>query len=519
MSVDDGLPICTGVVLFMTKLCLISLYEDISSIGLRYLAAYLRKAGIGVTMVFMPSTPIASRYREFSDSKQEVSLLKDLLGQISPDVIGIGVMTNYFKRAAHITRQIQKDCNAPVVFGGIHATVCPEECLEYADMVCIGESEETMREVCDSIKKPHEQAMIRGLCYKERGRIIKNEIRPLRDNLDSHPFPAFSTDEDYVIIRDRLERMHRDRIIAMLPRYPFPVTTYRIMTSRGCPFSCTYCSNNALRKIYSGAGPYVRGRSVGNVIEEMKEVKHSLGIKMFRIMDDSFLWHSKEWLSDFSKQYKRFIDLPISCLSNTANLSEEKLRLLVDSGLEHIQLGVQSGSDRVNREIYGRDVPSERTLAICAMIKALPVPLKVTLDLIFDSPFESDEDRIETIRFLAKVNRIGISYHLGKFSLRFYPGTALYEKALHAGFLNCHNKQDSYERSFQYVKNTFLNNVCCDVCTFRLSEAALAFLLKHKFLYMSVRFLVHMPAGLLACVVRTGKRFFLDRRVSTVKRV
>ncbi|PIU41835.1 MAG: hypothetical protein COS99_03425 [Candidatus Omnitrophica bacterium CG07_land_8_20_14_0_80_42_15] len=466
----------------MIKVCLISLYEDISSNGIRYLSSYLKSNGVAVNMIFMPADISDFCYKGKNDTKKEINILKNLLNQLSPDLIGIGVMANYFNRAVRITTEIKKDFDISVIYGGIHATMCPEECLEYADIVCVGEAEETMTELCKSKNNPDALRDIKGIYYKLGDKVKKNEIRPLEEDLDKYPFPDYSLTGDFLILNNKLERIQKNHMESLLPLHPFGVVTYRLMSSRGCPFSCTYCCNEALRQIYSGKGKYLRERSVKNVINEMLTVKNKFNIQAFRIMDDSFLHHSLEWFKEFNKLYKSSVNSPFSCLSSPGNVTVEKMKLLVDSGLRHIQIGLQSGSDRINFELYKRKISSEKTLAVLNIINSLNPKPKVDLDIIFDNPFESDLDKIQTIYFLCKINKMQ-NVLLACYSLVFYPKTQIYYKAIEEGIIHEKDRKKAYTQDFRKIKNTFLNNLCLGASLYKFSPKSVNFFLKYKVLY------------------------------------
>ena len=295
----------------MAKVCLISLYSDLTSIGIRYLSSYLKSNGIESNVIFMPIN-ISNFSNDKNDpTEEELDLLKTLLIQLSPDFIGISIMTNYFNKAVRITKELKKDFNVPIIYGGIHATTCPEECLEYADIVCIGEAEETLLELCKSNNKADDLKKIKGIYYKIGHKIKRNEIRPLEERLDKYPFPDYSLEKDFLILSNKFKSMNDINITKLLIKYPFGFTTYRIISSRGCPFSCTYCCNHILQKIYAGKGRYVRTRSIKNLIDEMLIAKNKFNVRAFRIMDDSFLYNSLEWFKEFNKSYKKILIYPL----------------------------------------------------------------------------------------------------------------------------------------------------------------------------------------------------------------
>jgi coproporphyrinogen III oxidase-like Fe-S oxidoreductase len=188
----------------------------------------------------------------------------------------------------------------------------------------------------------------------------------------------------------------------------------------------------------------------------MLEIMNSLPIRGFRIMDDSFLFYPLDWFKNFNKEYKSKINLPFSCLSNPLNASYPKLKLLVDCGLHHIQLGLQTGSERINFEIYERRITNDDFLKTLEIIYSLePIP-KITLDLIFDNPFEKDEDKIQTIELLKKIK---IPFKIGAFALTYYPKTKLYEIAEKKKIINKSLIEKIYNTSYHEIKQNHLNNL------------------------------------------------------------
>ena len=238
------------------KIVLLSPYPDILAFGVRILSACLKRAGHNVKLVFLPRN-FLKRYEE-QTLNDVVDITKDA------DLIGISVMTNFFDNVIQITQAIKAHSNAPVVWGGIHVTVRPEECLNYADMVCVGEGEETLLELATSMERGEGLRSIKGIWFKDNGEIVKNELRPLIQNLDSLPFPDFDYDTHFILSDGKVQRMNEELLKVYL------TGIYLTMPTRGCPFGCSYCCNNLLNKMYSGQRP-VRKRRIDSIIRELKE--------------------------------------------------------------------------------------------------------------------------------------------------------------------------------------------------------------------------------------------------------
>jgi len=194
------------------------------------------------------------------------------------------------------------------------------------------------------------------------------------------------------------------------------------ITTRGCPFNCGYCANSYLIKVY---GEKVRERSVENCMEELKDVKNDRYVLYINFEDDCFFAHSHEWIRKFSEEYKKHIKLPFIVRAIPTMLDREKLFMLKEAGLSMVVMGIQSGSDRVNFEVYGRKISFSSVIKAADIIneaKAAPF-----YEVIVDNPYEKEEDEIDTIESMSKLKK---PYIISLAHLTFFPGTPLAEKAI-----------------------------------------------------------------------------------------
>jgi radical SAM superfamily enzyme YgiQ (UPF0313 family) len=214
---------------------------------------------------------------------------------------------------------------------------------------------------------------IKGIWYKKNGRIIKNPERHLIEDLDSLPFPDF---DDFLLERYFLVNHHH------LP----------IMASRGCPYSCTYCSNHALRKKLKGT--YVRFRSVDNVIAEIEkrmQQYRSRGFSYLYFFDDTFILHSdfiKEFCQKFTeKGFHKHIRWTANVRANL--VTDDIIRIMKEAGCYEVRMGVESGNDYIRNTIYRRNMSQEQLLKAFHIIKGHGLQLR--LDFIYGAPFETVE--------------------------------------------------------------------------------------------------------------------------------
>ena len=151
------------------KISLISITPSVDDFGLRTISACLKQAGHDVNLFFL----VKEFYKKYSETAMN-NLVKLTKGS---ELVGISVMTNFFDNAIQITQKLRNNYDFPIVWGGIHPTIRPEESLDYADMVCIGEGEETIVELADKIQNKQYYYDIKGMGFNNKGKKIVNGLR------------------------------------------------------------------------------------------------------------------------------------------------------------------------------------------------------------------------------------------------------------------------------------------------------------------------------------------------------
>ena len=423
------------------KITLISPTSDIQAFGIRTLSSCLKQKGYEVQLIFLP--------RQFTNPYEEKTLNE--LVELSRDshLIGISLMTNFFDNVVQITKRLKEDLNAPILWGGIHPTIRPEECLNYVDMVCVGEGEKTLLELADKIKDKKDFYDIQGMWFNNK-EIIKNKLRPLIQDLDSLPFPDYDNKTHYILDKESICKMDDSLLHKYLRE------TYITMPTRGCPFQCTYCCNNVFHKIYPNQN-LLRRRSIDNIINELMEIKDRFPfIKYIKFDDDAFFIYSVEQIKEFSEKYKNKIGLPLLIAElSPLTFSEEKFSLLVDGGLKDIRMGIQSGSENT-KKLYKRNYSNQQIENVIKIINKFKDKINPpSYDIILDNPLETDENLIETLMFLTK---LPTPFGLGIFSLTFYPETELYEIAKRKGIIK-NDLEDVYRKYYHSCKKTYLNKL------------------------------------------------------------
>ena len=433
---------------------------DIRSFGIRCIGSYLRKGGINVDLIFLP--PLLEKIRP---GRGAIHLLDDkVLDEFvelcsEMDLIGISFLTYYFDKAVQLTRAFQEKIGKPVMWGGVHPTIKPDEGVGIADYVCVGEGEEAMLEFCQRMEKGEDLSDVRNICYKKDFRVIKNEIRPLVQDIDRIVEPDYEIEHHYFhdTKDNRIVRLNDELLREVMSLGPLSVGRvryhYNTMASRGCPYACAYCCNNYYKKIYSGE-KYLRWRTVNNFISELERICERFPfINAFNFFDDSFFSMPDGMMTEFCEIYRDKFLYPFTSQSTPRGAGIRKLDMLVDAGLRRVELGIQSGSERINK-MYNRNFRENEVLEAASNInRHKRVMMPPDYHLILDNPWETEEDVLETLDLVLKLPK---PYFLKPSSLVLYPETGVYHKAIDEGMISKELEQ-IYRKAFGAHRPTYLN--------------------------------------------------------------
>lgn len=453
---------------------LITFLEEISPLGLFQISNYLKNNGHDVTTIFVPLNPKEEVFGIEENtiiSEQEILEIFKLVSRIRPQLIGISLFTLHYYSAVKLTQKIKEAFpETLVIWGGIHPTIAPEECIQHVDMLCRGEGEAAMLELAQRIEKGQSIENIGSLWVKTGDGVIRNEIRPLIDDLDSIGFPRFDWKNEYVLHKGKMHLLDKDLYRKCVPRNG---RIYDILTTRGCPYACSYCCNSLFRELYAGKGKIVRHRSVNSVIEEMVYAKNEFEfVDMMNFQDDVFITRTKDgWIQKLLEEYKEKIGYPFACKGSAREVTEENMSMLRNAGLEYFHIGIQ-GSERVNKNIYKRNTSSREQV-----IRASEILNKYRIigryDIILDDPFANEEDMLEVLDTLTRIKK---PYLVGCFSMTFFPNSPIYKMAKEANLLT--DAKDGYSLKMAQAKRTPLNNLV--ELTPRLPTFLVRFFIKYR---------------------------------------
>ncbi|MBU0639283.1 MAG: B12-binding domain-containing radical SAM protein [Planctomycetes bacterium] len=432
------------------RITLVSTYTHPVALGLRYVSAYLKAASHEVEMLFMCSRHDTAK-ADFSPALLD-EFVERLRGR---DLIGMGLMTNTFHRARVLTERIRAAGIAtPIIWGGTHPTVAPEESVEIADIVCVGEGEEAVLELAARLSAGRDPRDIANLWFRAgglfgNGQTVRNPVRPLDTQLDDLPLPDYELETHLVAGRDGFEAARAGNLRGTLERF-------RILSTRGCPYHCTFCNNAAWQEIYRGRGKWVRKRSNDNVIAEMRRAVLCFPqIESFNIVDDLFLVRREAEIENFVEKYRQYIGLPLQLDAFPNTITEAKVRALKRVPLELISMGIESASADTLDRLYQRPTTLTKIAESIDILQRHRV--RAEYHYLVNNPYEPDRNLIETMRFIA-------SKHKGRavlrvFPLMFYPGTPLYRRARADGLIGPRHEMAydyMYTGSLQFAGDNYL---------------------------------------------------------------
>ena len=429
------------------------------SFGLSSIASYIKNKKYNTKIL---SIREENEYDEFCEEVKS----------FNPRVIGFSSVSSQFhhvKKIAELIKNINE--NIFIVCGGIHPTIFSDALLESEaiDGFFVGESETGFGNLLDKIKGNEDFRDINNFAYKEDGKIIVNQLDPLIQHLDVLPYP----------MKDSLF----EEFINTNGFAPF-------LFSRGCPFSCSYCSNHAIAKIYGMSRNKPRYRSVESCIEEIKVAREEYRFQTVYIMDDTF-GLEKKWRKEFCEKYRKEINVKFICLLRVNVVDEEFVKLLKKAGCYRIQFGVESGNEYVRNTVMNRNISDKQIIEAFGLCRKYGIQTNA-LNII-GVPGETDDMIWDTIRLNRKIKPTDSAVNI------FYPykGTVLgdycfsndlVDEKLYNNFSN--ERRDSvlkYSREYKDKLQHYHKNWNVLVDPYNVKKRIYTMLKEHKTIYNQLR--------------------------------
>lgn len=354
-------------------------------LGVSYVAAAFEAAGADVKIIDY----IVSRYSREKLARE--------LDSFKPDIVGGTSVTMNFPHAVEIVEAAKEIRPSTVtMMGGPHVSFDAENTLKRhpgIDLLVLGEGDVTIRELAPRIRDPGAWSEVKGIAFRQEGRVVRTEPRELIQDLDGLPLPA----------RHLLEC---SRYLAL----GFPVS---IITGRGCPYPCIFCQGRRM------VGSKVRYRDPVKIVDEIEEIL-SYGFNRINVADDLFL-SKKERAQEVCREIlRRGIEVPWSAFARVNTVDLETLRIMREAGCDSVSFGVESGNPEMLERIKKKITLDQAKSAVqmCKDVGILP-----HASFMIGLPGETRETMRDSEEFARSLNII-YGYHF----LAPFPGTTVREK-------------------------------------------------------------------------------------------
>jgi len=245
-----------------------------------------------------------------------------------------------------------------IIAGGPRVCINPEKSIKepYIDMICYGEGETLIKELCAKMEQGKDISKIKGLWIKKgNGEIIRNGIAPLTDvnTLPTQNWDSYNPLQINGLFNGRAYRMGH------------------VEFTRGCPFNCTYCGSGSIKKAYQDDGQkcYTRYKKPAIVVKECKELKEKYNLEMFYFVDGTFTTMPKKTLEELAHLYKKYVNLPFIALVHPLTIDEKTAELLSIMGCIHVSIGVESGIEEYRARVFNRHMSNKKIIEAVHLLR------------------------------------------------------------------------------------------------------------------------------------------------------
>lgn len=329
----------------MAKILFIEKRARVEKLGIMYLSAILKKSGHQVDMI-----------------QTELEDIDEKMISYKPDFVCYSICTGEQKFALEINNALKEKYQFKSVFGGSHCTFFPEMADEKNVNFCIrGQGEIAMLDIIEG---------------REKNKIVH---KSLIEDINEIPFPDREIFYKYDNFRENPMK--------------------NVVTTRDCPYSCSFCFSHLWREIHKNEShKFFQRRTVDNVIEEIKQIKENYPLEKIQFNDDNFL-PVGDWIDELCEKYKKEINLPFCC-SLTANLvNEETVKKLKNAGLEVVKFALESANSFVRRNILNKPhIKDEDVIRAIKLFKKYDIRIRIfnMIGLPIKDPLK---DALDTLKF------------------------------------------------------------------------------------------------------------------------
>ncbi|MBI5698817.1 B12-binding domain-containing radical SAM protein [Candidatus Saganbacteria bacterium] len=386
---------------------------------LQYAAKNRNKVGEKFGLYKPIENPVAFKYL---DSDAEIDLLKKI-GDFKPDLVGFSILSANYYHAVEWSRKIKEVFpGLPVIYGGLHPSICPDQVIAEpsVDIICLGEGEYALAELLQRLNAKQDITAVRNLWVKQDGQIYKNPLRELisLDELPVLDWGLFSQQHIYAPLNGRMRRIGS------------------VEFSRGCPYSCNYCSCTALRNL-TVPQKYLRHKSIDRAISDLIVLKDKYKVEMFYFLDETFMSMDLNLFKDLARIYKREVGVPFYAMTHPHSVTEEKVKIVEDMGCYLMTIGIEVGNEKFRAEVLNRRVANTKIIeAFDLFHKSSVLPSAFAM---IGLPFETRELIFDTIELFRRCKPA--TYSVGIFQP--FMGSKLRQVCVDKGFYD--PAGDTYE--------------------------------------------------------------------------
>ena len=356
-------------------------------LGLLYLSSKVKLQGHEVRLFYgnLCNQQVPEYYPSPTEMKR--SFIR-MLDDFQPDLVGLSVMSTAFYDCLELSHLAKKK-GCLVIWGGPHPTIDPEFCIlqDAVDMLCVGEGEDAFSELVDKLEEDRDITTTENIWVKANRKVYRNPVRSLIGDLDELPWP---------------DRGLLDPVLLDLR-----VRGANFITGRGCPYKCSYCINHQLQTLYKGKGHFVRYRSFKSVIEEIKTVVTRNNSKEI-VFSDEIIGLDKRRLIEFCKVYSEEVKISFICQIRANIVDDEVAVALKEAGCRGVSVGIESGNDRIRKEILNRKMSRETITGAFQVLREVGV--RAGAFNMIGMPTETEETIWDTIELNRQIDPDGFMH-------------------------------------------------------------------------------------------------------------
>ena len=401
-------------------------------LSLLYLGAALLKNGFETQIL---DINLYKPWKQDNESGYVKEIILNRIREYNPGLIGFGCLfSGQFPFVVRHSENIRNNFDVPIVVGGMHSTIFYQDILmkcPYIDYVVIGEGEETIVNLANSIQKevPLSPA-VPGIAYRKKGKVIVNSKQGYIKKLDTIPFPAHELInlEDYY---HNTDNWHNPKGLKFKMTMP-------ILASRSCPMKCNFCSMRLVM------GDIIRYRTPKNIVDELEMLFNKYSLNRFSFWDDNLNINKKQIIAINDEIIKRNLNIQYETPNGLGirTLDEEIIDSMVEGGWVRGAIAIESGSDYIRNKVIGKKLTKEKIIEVLKLLRKHK-SLHIRAFFIIGFPEETSETIMESYEMIKKINVDEVYVT----NCTPFPGTALFEQVKRDNlFVDSIKQQDLFKK-------------------------------------------------------------------------